>query len=147
MLNWEKNFFKKLARRAFYLQLLYMLNSYMNQYQFLLFLPWLKELYLMLMLLYSLAWQLLLWPLLSSHSDAYFQLFVQVIDGLDTQSTASFGESIMRIRQSISGSPQTVVFSDCSSDSSVKVFQNFLHESFCRIPLEDFNLPQMKISF
>ena len=51
----------------------------------------------------------LLWPLLSSQCNESINCTGYY--GLETQSKDDFGDSITRIMQSISGSPQMVVFS------------------------------------
>lgn len=59
-----------------------------------------------------------------------------VIDGYGTYSD---NDCIELIRQSISGCPQAVVFSECSSNSSTPVLPNLLQGSVCRISSYDYD--------
>ncbi|CAI9091255.1 OLC1v1026228C2 [Oldenlandia corymbosa var. corymbosa] len=54
-----------------------------------------------------------------------------VIDGLESYADNGILNSVKVIKKSISGTPQTVVFSDGSNDLSTPVLQNLLRDSFC----------------
>ncbi|KAL3523542.1 hypothetical protein ACH5RR_016376 [Cinchona calisaya] len=60
-----------------------------------------------------------------------------VIDGFETDTNNGLLDSIKLIRQSISGSPQTVVFCNGSTDLSTPVLQKLLQGSVCRISLDN----------
>ncbi|RVW69622.1 hypothetical protein CK203_062639 [Vitis vinifera] len=63
-------------------------------------------------------------------------LFFRVVDGLDTLCKGGYLDMIKSIRQSISGNPHAVVFSERSSCTSVPGVEDLLRGSYCRLPLK-----------
>ncbi|XP_034703767.1 uncharacterized protein LOC117928080 [Vitis riparia] len=59
-----------------------------------------------------------------------------VVDGLDTLCKGGYLDMIKSIRQSISGNPHAVVFSERSSCTSVPGVEDLLRGSYCRLPLK-----------
>lgn len=64
-------------------------------------------------------------------------MLVQVIDGLESLSNGGYLDMMKSIRQSISGTPHTVVFNECFNHASVPMVQNLLSGSIHRISLND----------
>ncbi|KAF5446255.1 hypothetical protein F2P56_031893 [Juglans regia] len=60
-----------------------------------------------------------------------------VADGLESLSNGGNPDMMKSIRQSISGTPLTVVFNDCFNHASVPLVQNLLSRSIHRISLND----------